>query len=117
MSLNLLRGVVVCSVVALSACSGSSPAAPTPPPVPACQANNTADLTLENGSPNSFTFDVLIDNISRGTMAPGGHVGPLTLSAGIDHVIVSRITNTTVVGCSSNTSFAACSTQTLTCRH
>jgi hypothetical protein len=100
--------ILVLAVVA-SACGSDSPAAPTPqaaPVVPACQSQNTALLTMANASPNNFTFDVLIDNIGRGTMAPGGSVGPVTLTAaGASHSVVSRVTNTTVVACTSTTSF------------
>lgn len=111
---NFLRVVLVASLVVCAACGGSTPAAPTPPPPPACQANGTADVTLTNSSVNNLTFDVFIDNISRGAIAPTRSL-TVTVSAGIDHVIQSRVTNTTVVACTSTTSFASCSTQTLTC--
>ena len=72
---------------------------------------------MMNASPNNFTFDVLIDNITRGTMAPGRSIGPITLTAGVNHTVLPRVTNTAITACSSTTSFAACSTQTLTCRY
>jgi hypothetical protein len=105
-------------VVALAAvgCGSETPTSPTPV-LPLCQTQNTAQLTLTNGSPNNLTFDVVVDNILRGTMAPGASVGPLTLTAGGMHTIESRVTNTSIVGCTSTTSFAACSSQALTCRY
>jgi hypothetical protein len=96
-----------------AACS-STPTAPTPV-VPACQQQNTAELTLRNASPNNLTFDVLIDNVLRGTMAVGQTVGPVTLTAGVQHTVVSRVTNTSTIACTSSPSFAQCSTNTLTC--
>lgn len=106
-------------VACLGSACGAAPVAPTPqpPPAPACQTQNTAQLTMTNASPNNLTFDVLIDNIGHGSMAPGASIGPVTLTAGVNHVIVSRITNSAVVGCTSTTSFATCSTQSLTCRY
>jgi hypothetical protein len=98
-----------------AACS-STPVAPAPV-VPVCQQQNTAELTLRNTSPNNLTFDVLIDNVLRGTMAVGQTVGPVTVTAGVSHTVVSRVTNTSVIACTSSPSFAQCSTQTLTCSY
>lgn len=111
-----MRYILVVVLVATIACS-STPAAPTPPPPPACQTQNTAELTLRNTSPNNLTFDVLIDNVLRGTMAVGQTVGPVTVTAGVQHSVVSRVTNTLIVGCTSTPSFAQCSTNTLTCSY
>lgn len=96
-------------------CSSNAPTTPSPS-VPLCQSQNTADLTMTNSSPNNFTYSVTIDNILRGTIAPGQSLGPIALTAGQTHAIVSTVTNTGVIACSSTTSFAQCSTQTVTCR-
>lgn len=100
-----------------AACGSSAPTAPSAPPAPVCQTNQTADLTLANASPNNYTFDVLIDNVRRGTVSPGQSLGPVSVTAGINHTVESRLTNTTVVACTSTTSFAVCTTPTLTCRY
>jgi hypothetical protein len=111
-----MRTFLFVVVMACTACSRVNPAAP-PPPVPLCQTQNTAEVSLRNTSPNGLTFDVLIDNIARGTMAVGQTVGPVTVTAGVAHTIVSRVTNTAIIGCTSSTSFAQCSSQTLTCSY
>ena len=90
---------------------------PTPPPAPvaACASQNTASVTLVNASPNNYTYDVLVDNIRRDALPPGQTVA-LTVTAGSDHTILSRVTNTLTTACVSTTSFIQCSSQTLTCR-
>jgi len=93
---------------------GGNPAAPTVI-VPECQQNNTAELRLANGSASNYTCDVLIDNVRRGSL-PVGQSMTLTLTAGVSHTVVSQVTNTAIIACTSSPSFAACSTQTLTCR-
>jgi hypothetical protein len=110
-----MRRLAVCVVLLCAGCSGSSPAAPTPPPLPACQSQNTFELTVRNQSPENYTFDLLIDNVTRGTMGPGQSVGPLTLTAGVNHAIVSRVTNSQIIGCTSTASYPQCSTQMLIC--
>ena len=110
------QGVIVALVgVLLCAACGGNPATPTVI-VPECQQNNTAELRLGNASANNYTFDVLIDNVRRGSLAVGQSM-TLTLTAGIAHTVISQVTNTTIVACTSSPSFAACSTQTLTCRY
>lgn len=111
---RLMLSIVVAGM--LSACSGNStPAAPTPPPVAACVSQNTADVTLVNASPTNLTYDVLIDNISRGTIGPG-QSRTFTVTAGASHTVLSRFTNTSLTACTSTTSFIQCTTQALTCR-
>jgi len=109
------RLALVAALALLSACGNSNPATPTVI-VPECQQNNTAELRLGNASANNYTFDVLIDNVRRGSLAVGQSM-TLTLTAGIAHTVISQVTNTTIVACTSSPSFAACSTQTLTCRY
>jgi hypothetical protein len=109
-----MRCILIVILAAAAACSKAAPMAPAPV-LPLCQQQNTAELTLRNTSPNTFTFDVLIDNVLRGTMAVGQTVGPVTVTAGVQHTVVSRVTNTSVIACSSTPSFAQCSTNTLTC--
>jgi opacity protein-like surface antigen len=75
MSLNLLRGVVVCSVVALSACSGN-PAAPTPPPpVP--------QITFTGVYSGTYTVASCSENVfcSAAGFVPGARFG-FTMSLG-----------------------------------
>lgn len=106
--------ILVIVLAAAAACSKATPMAPAPV-VPLCQQQNTAELTLRNTSPNNLTFDVLIDNVLRGTMAVGQSVGPVTVTAGVQHAVVSRVTNTSITACTSTPSFTQCSTNTLTC--
>lgn len=104
-------------VLALASACGSdqAPAAPTAPALPACQTNNTATVALQNISRTNSTYDFLIDNIREATVAPNQTTPPITVSAGAQHSVVTRFTNTSIAACSSTTSFAQCSTQTLTC--
>lgn len=112
-----LAAAFVASILAFGiGCSGSSnPITPVTPTLPACQTNNTAQVSLKNISPENLSFDVLIDNINMGSVAPQLTLGPLTVSAGATHTVVARVTNTAVIGCTASPSFAQCSTQTLTC--
>jgi hypothetical protein len=115
-----MRYTLLVAALLASACGGSSPNAPTTPQapaVPACQSANTATVTMTNASPNNFTFDILIDNITRGTVTPGQSAPPMTVTAGVNHTFTSRVTNTNVIGCTSTTSFAQCTNQSLTCRY
>jgi len=105
----LLVGALLCA-----ACGGHAPTNPTVI-LPECQQNQTAELRLANASANNYTFDVLIDNVRRGSL-PVGQSMTLTLTAGVSHTVVSQVTNTAIIACTSSPSFAACSTQTLTCR-
>ena|SRR5690349_12491283 len=105
-------------VALLAAACGGSPAAPStppPPPIAACVSQNTADVTLVNASPSQATYDVLIDNVKKGTLSPG-QSATYTVVAGVSHAIVSQFTNTTLAACSSTPSFVQCSSQSLTCR-
>lgn len=108
--------LLVACVLCVAACSGrQNPVTPSAPVPPACQTNSTAELTLANASPNNYTYDVLIDNVKRGSISVGQTL-TVTLTAGITHTVISQVTNLGTVACSSTPSFASCSTQTLTCR-
>jgi hypothetical protein len=110
-----MKRLVLLLALAAPACSGTSPTPITPTVVlPACQQNNTADVTLRNSS-TSFTMDVLVDNIVKGSVAPSQTL-TVTVAAGVQHSVVMRYTNTALNACNSPAaSFAQCSTQTLTC--
>lgn len=111
-----MKRLLILATFVASACSGSPAApAPTPPPVAACVSQNTADVTLVNASPSQATYDVLIDNVKKGTLSPGQSV-TYTVVAGVSHAIISQFTNTTVAACSSSPSFVQCTSQTFTCR-
>lgn len=107
--------VIALPLLALSACGSDSPA-PAPTPVPACQANNTATLTFQNSSVSGATYDVLIDGVRTGSIAPGQASPATTVAASAAHTIVFRVTNTSLIACSASPVPAQCSTQTLTCR-
>jgi hypothetical protein len=117
-----MRRLILVAAVTMTACSSNNPSAPTPQPSPtptsiaACQTNRTAQLLLSNASPNGYTFDVLIDETLLATLTPGQSV-QTTIAAEADHTIVSRLVNSSVVGCASTTSFGTCTSQSLTCRY
>jgi hypothetical protein len=100
-------------LLAVTACGGKSPAAPT---VPACQQNNTAELTFGNRSTSNTTYDVMLNGSRVTTVAPGNNSSPYTLAAGTAHSVSFRITNTTIAACNTaSPNLAQCTSQTLTC--
>jgi hypothetical protein len=99
-------------LVAVSACS-NSPTAPAPPPVAACVSANTATIGIHNVS-TTLTLDQFIDNQNRGLLAPG-QTATYTLTAGQTHTLRTQFTNTSIVACSTTTSFVQCENRTLTC--
>lgn len=106
-------------IVALlaSACGKDTPIAPTPAPViPACQTNNTAQVSFGNRSTSNTTYDVVFDGVRIGTL-PSGQTSPATtVAAGVAHTLRFQITNTTSLACSQSTpTLAQCGSQTFTC--
>jgi hypothetical protein len=82
-------------------CSGSSsPAAPTPPPTPACQANHTASVTFRNIG--GGTVDVLWDGFVIGTLGAGQSGLTRTVAANVAHSLNYRLTNTTRLLCATS---------------
>lgn len=103
-------------IVALMAvgCGSDSPTTPTPV-VPACQTNNTAALSFENRSVNSFTFDVFVDNARVAVIGPTQTSSAQTVVAGVQHTARFLVTNTGFVACTVSPIPVRCSTQTYFC--
>jgi hypothetical protein len=112
---TLLLVVVTVTVVDV-ACGGSkTPTAPATPPVPACQANNTASVRFGNRAANT-TQDVFWDGLRVTTLTPGQDSTPLTAAAGVAHRMEFRITNTNFLACAvTNPIPVQCSTPIYTC--
>lgn len=106
-------------ILATSACGGGSesrtPVAPSPPPVQACQANNTANVRFGNRSANT-THIVFFDGLNVATLAPGQDSQPITVAAGVAHRLETRIANSTFLACAVSMPIpAVCSTPIYTC--
>ncbi len=87
----------VVAVVIISACAGD-PVAPTPPPVappviPACQANNTADVSFGNESA-VLSHRIFWDGRDVAVVAPGEVSSSMTVTAGVAHRLEPRIIRT-----------------------
>jgi hypothetical protein len=95
--------VILACAVWMTACgSKSNPVAPTPPPVPACQTNNTALVSFGNRS-RATTHTVLWDGLTIATLAPGEDSARITTAAGVAHRLETRIANTTLLACNPST--------------
>ena len=81
------------SIIAAGCSGSSSPAAPTPPPTPACQANHTADASFRNNG--NSTINILLDGGNIGTLGPQQSGLTRTIAAGVAHSVVFQLTNTT----------------------
>jgi hypothetical protein len=99
-----------------SACgSEAMPVAPTPPPVAACQANNTASAMFGNRSTDT-TMDVFWDGNRIGILSPGQNSPATTVAAGVAHRLEFRITNTAFLACTASSPIpATCGTPLYTC--
>ena len=112
------RLAIVFAFFATAACS-KSPAAPTvqptPIPMPACQANQTATVTFKNTA-RSSTHTVLLDGVTVATLAPGQESARLTAAASVAHTVEFRVTNTTRLACvTTHPIWAICANEGLTC--
>lgn len=113
-----MRRLLVIASVFASAC-GSSPVPTVPtvvaPPIPACQANNTASITFGNRSAGT-TQTVFWDGLGVATLTPGQNSGAITAAAGVAHRLETRITNSSLLACAiSNPVPAQCSAPLYTC--
>lgn len=112
----LLVGLVLAEV----GCWSPTPTAPTPTPaaVPACQTNNTAEISFENRSNSNTTYYVLWDGSNLLTLAPGQKSDPRTVAAGVQHTLVFRISNTNSNACTPSTpTLPQCSSNTYSCTY
>lgn len=93
-------GSLTLALLMSAGCGGSTPAAPTPAPVPqvpTCQANHTASAIFKNNG--TKVVDVLLDGGVLGTLAPGEQGLSRTVAANVAHDIKFRITNTNTLAC------------------
>lgn len=107
--------LVALGVVAIGCGGDSTPNRPTPAVVPLCQTNNSAVLFFENRSPLSRTFDLYLDGANFAVIPPTQTSAPFTVSAGVQHRVEFRLTNTNLVICSASPIPVQCSTQTYFC--
>lgn len=107
---------IVLAATLLTACGGNStPTAPTPVTVAACQSNNTAQVIFRNDS-RTTTQDIFWDGLRVSTITPGQSSTAITAAAGVPHQLSVRITNTSTAACvPSSPILPQCSTQTYFC--
>jgi hypothetical protein len=97
------RFVLVAALFLTAGCGSSSPVAPTTPPVPACQTNNTATVYFQNRSASNLTYDVLWDGSRLTTIAPGKDSQVYTFAANVTHSLRFQFTNTSLLACAAST--------------
>lgn len=96
------RLIVLVALLAAGCGSSSSPVAPTPV-VPTCQSQNTATVYFQNRSNSNLTYDIVWDGTKIATVAPGADSQVFTYAANIQHSMIFRFTNTSVLACNSST--------------
>src|SRR5437870_12256333 len=84
----------------VGACARSH-AAPTPPPTPTCQTNNTATVHFDNRSTSNTTYDVIWDGSRRTSVGAGSSTQTYTEAAGT-HTLTFKLTNTTLLACTTS---------------
>src|SRR5262245_26681656 len=110
--------------VLCSACSSSNPVAPAqpapvpqPPPVLACQANNTALAKFGNRSVDT-AMDVFWDGNKVATLAIGQDSQPFTVAAGVAHTLEFKIMNSPNPACLTSSPVpATCGMPLYTCNY
>jgi len=90
---------VVAVLAALSALLGCNALSPTSLSSD-CEQNNTASVAFENRSTSSKTYTVIWDGSNLETLAPGVKGEKHTVAAGVQHVLVFRVSNTSQNACS-----------------
>ena len=116
---KILLVILIVAIVIISACGGD-PVAPTPPPVappviPACQANNTADVRFGNRSA-ILTHRIFWNGLNVAVVAPGEDSSSMTVAAGVAHRLEQRIIKTNGLACPATSPILAwCSTRLIVC--
>jgi hypothetical protein len=108
---------VVALMLGYPACQQATPTQPDPPApvIPACQTNNTADITFQNKSGHSYTYDVIWDGSLLTTLGPGATSKVYTEAAG-SHTLHFMISNSRSQACTeSSPVLAQCQSYTYWC--
>jgi hypothetical protein len=96
--------VAIGLVLVTGACSGeSTPTAPTPPPVAACQSQNTATVYFQNRSTSNLTYDIVWDGARLTTVGPAQNSQTYTVVANVPHLLRFQVTNLALLACSQGT--------------
>jgi len=118
--MNRLIGALVfvmALMIGYPACQQATPTQPEQPDpvIPACQTNNTADVTFQNKSGHNYTYDVIWDGSTLTTLAPGATSKAYTQAAGA-HTLHFMISNTRLQACTqSSPVLAQCQSYTYWC--
>jgi hypothetical protein len=121
-SMRHITGAIIVAVplaVLVASCGGSkSPAAPTPAPIPACQANNTAKVYFLNRSVSNTTYTIVWDGANLVTVGPGQDSQTFDVAAGVTHTLRFNITNTNIQACNpAQPVLTQCATQWYSCNY
>jgi len=68
-----------------------------------CETNNTGKVYFINHSNSNSTYDVIWDGVKIFTVAPNQQSPTITVSAGIQHTLLFRFTNTSNGACTQST--------------
>jgi hypothetical protein len=110
-----MKSWLLVAVVLVSAC-GSTPVAPTPPPVATCQSQNTATVYFQNRTTSNLTYDVVWDGSRLTTVGPGQSSQVYTFAANVGHTLRFQYTNTSLLACNQSTpTLATCSNNSYFC--
>lgn len=115
-----MRRLVLMGALFLAGCGGkSTPTAPAAPPIPACQANNTATVRFENRSNINAAYDIIWDGSTILTLPAGQISNPYTVAASVQHRLTFTYTNTGGrLACATSTpTLAQCSNMTYWCAY
>lgn len=118
LSLTTCRRLLLILLVtaALVGCSGGGGDSPTAPAVPACQANNTADVNFQNRSGSGRSYVVVWDGAKLFNVAPGQTSPIVTVAAGVPHNLAFLFASNNKLACAPGSPvLAQCSAMTYWC--
>lgn len=102
------------TILGTAGCAETATEPEPPPPEPACQRFNTADVSFENRSGRS-TYDVILDGAGIGSIGPGRSITQ-TVAAGVEHSVLFRFANTAAPACTeARPVWIRCTSNTLSC--
>ena len=109
--------VILLAALALMSCGGGGGdgATTTTTTTPACQLNNTAQVTFGNKFTDKTVY-VVWDGATIVTLAPGETSAAFTESAGVAHTSDFKDAATNLLACTTaNPNFSQCTSHSLTC--